>query len=133
MSTQLICPKLPFSEPEWQRIFEVKDLVNQAIEEERNKGNIKGSLDTILELELEGSDFDLLGRFGDELHFLFITSECNLKKGKKFKAKVSTSAHEKCVRCWHRCSSVGKNEKHPEICSRCELNIEGGGEVRQFV
>ena len=126
-------PEASFSEPEWQRIFEVKDLVNQAIEEERNKGNIKGSLDTILELELEGSDFDLLGRFGDELHFLFITSECNLKKGKKFKAKVSTSAHEKCVRCWHRCSSVGKNEKHPEICSRCELNIEGGGEVRQFV
>ena len=126
-------PEASFSEPEWRRIFEIKDLVNQAIEEERNQGNIKGSLDTILELELEGSDFDLLGRFGDELHFLFITSECILTKGRRFKANVSTSAHEKCVRCWHRCPSVGKNEKHPEICSRCELNVEGGGEVRQFV
>ena len=63
-------PETSFIEPEWRRIFEIKDLVNQAIEGERNKGNIKGSLDTILELELEGSDFDLLGRFGDELHFL---------------------------------------------------------------
>ena len=99
----------------------------------RNDNKLKGSLDSVVNIQATSNDFQILNKLGDELHFLFISSEAIIKEGKTFVIKINSSKNLKCVRCWHRCSSVGQSEKHPEICSRCELNVEGGGEVRQFV
>ena len=35
---------------DWETILEIRDLVNQTIEAERTQGNIKGSLDTEIDL-----------------------------------------------------------------------------------
>ena len=59
---------------EWKRIFEIKDAVNQSIEEMRNESKIKGSLDSIVDIEAKSQDLDVLKKLGDELHFLFISS-----------------------------------------------------------
>jgi len=64
---------------------------------------------------------------------LFITSSCELIKSNTLRAKLSISNRPKCVRCWHHCKTVGISKSHPEICSRCELNITGDGEERKFV
>ena len=118
---------------EWGNIFEIKDLVNQAIESARNENLVKGSLDTIVEINCSEEYFNLLNRLGDELHFVFIASECVLKKSKTLKINITQSKNEKCSRCWHRSESVSKSSKHPELCIRCEENIEAAGEVRKFV
>ena len=99
----------------------------------RNENKIKGSLDSIVDIQATSDDMSVLEKLGEELHFLFISSEANLKKGKSFKIKVNPSNNTKCVRCWHRCSSVGSNNDHPELCNRCIDNIENDGEQRKSV
>ena len=116
----------------WSRLLEIKDNVNQKIEESRNAGEIKGSLDTEIELTVNTSDFQLLNNLSTELHFFFIVSSCNLVQGDDLEVRIKQSTSEKCTRCWHRNNSVSKSLKHPELCNRCELNIDGAGEDRKF-
>jgi isoleucyl-tRNA synthetase len=117
---------------EWVRLLAIKELVNQQIEESRNSGDIKGSLDTSIQMTLSSKDFDLLNRFSSELHFFLIVSECHLIKGSDLSILVTQSKNQKCTRCWHRNDSVGISANHPEICKRCESNIDGPGEDRKF-
>ena len=121
------------SSEEWTKIFEVKDLVNQAIESARNDGLVKGSLDTIVEITCPDDSYDTLMKFGNELHFVFISSDAIIKKGTSLLITITQSDDEKCSRCWHRSPSVSRSEKHPELCSRCEINIEDKGEIRSLV
>jgi isoleucyl-tRNA synthetase len=117
----------------WSRIFEIKDLVNQSIEKMRSENNIKGSLDSIVTLHLEDEDYSLLQKIGKELHFIFISTDAQIKKADSFSIEISVSEDPKCSRCWHRCKSVGTIEGHEEACSRCIENIENDGELRHFV
>jgi isoleucyl-tRNA synthetase len=117
----------------WSRIFEIKDLVNQSIENMRSENNIKGSLDSIVTLHLEDEDYSLLQKIGKELHFIFISTDAQIKKADSFSIEISVSDDPKCSRCWHRCKSVGTIEGHEEACSRCVENIENDGELRHFV
>ena len=87
------------------------------------------------------------GRFEalrDELRFLLITSQARVvesdtppastvptsEPGVWIEVKPSTQA--KCVRCWHLRSDVGSDPRHPELCARCVINVEGPGEERKF-
>ena len=56
-------------------MLEVKEEVNQNIEESRAAGIIKGSLDASIELILDSDDFNLVNKFASEMHFFFIVSE----------------------------------------------------------
>ena len=120
------------SNENWARLLKIKDEVNQAIEDARSSGIIKGSLDASIELKLEVNDFELIEKFANEIHFFFIVSECVISHGDSFGVSVFMASSEKCVRCWHRHESVGSSKKHPELCNRCEQNIEGPGEDRRF-
>ena len=75
----------------------------------------------------------ILDKLGDELHFVFISSKASVKAGKTLEISIENINEEKCTRCWHRDSSVGKSKSHPEVCTRCEENIDSSGEVRYFV
>ena len=120
------------SNTDWKRMLEIKEEVNQSIEESRVAGVIKGSLDASIELVLNSDDFNLANKFASEMHFFLIVSECNILQGESLKISVSKSSAEKCVRCWHRNKSVGSSKKHPELCNRCEENLDGPGEDRRF-
>ena len=124
---------LKINNEEWKRLFEIKDSVNQAIEKLRNDNKIKGSLDTVVNIEANEGDFSILEKLGAELHFLFISSNTNIKKADSLKITINNSEHEKCTRCWHRDVSVGKNDLYREICQRCITNISEEGEQRSFV
>ena len=118
---------------DWKRIFEIKDLVNQSIESLRNENKIKGSLDANVIISANEEDKIILDKLGDELHFVFISSKASVKAGKTLEISIENINEEKCTRCWHRDSSVGKSKSHPEVCIRCEENIDSSGEVRYFV
>ena len=85
---------------------------------------------------------------GEELRFLFITSEARVhqvatppdnavlatntgRAGVWIALKPSGDA--KCVRCWHHRPDVGRYAEHPELCGRCVTNVDGPGEQRKFV
>ena len=118
---------------DWKRIFEIKDLVNQSIEGLRNENKLKGSLDANVIISANKEDKAILDKLGDELHFVFISSKASVKVGVTLEISIDHINEEKCTRCWHKDSSVGESQSHPEICSRCEENIDSDGEVRYFV
>jgi isoleucyl-tRNA synthetase len=87
------------------------------------------------------------GRFAalrDELRFLLITSQAHVVETDTPPAstvptsepgvwiEVKPSTQPKCVRCWHLRSDVGSDPRHPQLCARCVVNVEGPGEERQF-
>ena len=117
---------------DWETILEVRDIVNQTIEAERNQGNIKGSLDTEIDLVIPKSLYDTLATFLNEIHFLFIVSECRITAGDEISCTITNSTNKKCIRCWHHDPSIGESELHPEICQRCISNVDGDGEERKF-
>ena len=118
---------------DWNRIFEIKNDVNQSIEEMRNENQLKGSLDANVYIEANKNDIKILEKLGAELHFLFICSETNVIENNNFKITVKSSSNQKCTRCWHRHESVGTSKKHPDLCNRCIENVDGEGEKRSFV
>jgi isoleucyl-tRNA synthetase len=46
--------------------------------------------------------------------------------------EVKPSSNPKCVRCYQLRADVGSDPKHPEICARCVVNVDGPGEERHF-
>ncbi|MDB3916026.1 isoleucine--tRNA ligase [Gammaproteobacteria bacterium] len=121
------------SSSDWARIFEIKDIVNQSIERLRNENKLKGSLDSNVIISANEEDKSILDKLGSELHFVFISSQASVIDGDTLSIQIDQISDEKCTRCWHRDSTVGESKDHPEICSRCEENIDQLGESRSFV
>ena len=121
------------SSSDWARIFEIKDIVNQSIERLRNENKLKGSLDSNVIISANEEDKSILHKLGPELHFVFISSQASVIDGDTLSIQIDQMSDEKCTRCWHRDSTVGESKDHPEICSRCEENIDQSGESRSFV
>ena len=121
------------SSSDWARIFEIKDIVNQSIERLRNENKLKGSLDSNVIISANEEDKSILDKLGSELHFVFISSQASVIDGDTLSIQIDQISNEKCTRCWHRDSTVGESKDHPEICSRCEENIDQLGESRSFV
>ena len=121
------------SSSDWARIFEIKDIVNQSIERLRNENKLKGSLDSNVIISANEEDKSILDKLGPELHFVFISSQASVIDGDTLSIQIDQMSDNKCTRCWHRDSTVGESKDHPEICSRCEENIDQSGESRSFV
>ena len=121
------------SSSDWARIFEIKDIVNQSIERLRNENKLKGSLDSNVIISANEEDKSILDKLGSELHFVFISSQASVIDGVTLSIQIDQMSDDKCTRCWHRDSTVGESKDHPEICSRCEENIDQSGESRSFV
>ena len=127
---------------EWKKIQDINEAVSKSLEISRDQNVIGSSLDAELTLYLDQEIEDLLKPFSNELHFLFITSSVKLKKlseapmdatkGAGFAAMVKSVDQNKCNRCWHKNTTVGKSNTHPELCSRCEINISEDGESRIY-
>lgn len=129
----------------WETVMSVKTAVNKRIEEERNAGNVKGSLGTEVQLFCEGELFEVLNALGDELRFVLLSSEAKVlpvsdaaSEGAQpseldgLAVRVTPASNKKCDRCWHHREDVGQNPAHPDLCGRCIDNVEGEGESRLF-
>ena len=116
----------------WSRIREIRDQVNKDIEALRADGKVGASLQASVNLQVGTEDHALLASLGNDLKFVFITSQLNLEEGSELIAKVSVSQDTKCDRCWHYSPDVGVNPAHPTLCGRCDSNLHGAGEKRLF-
>jgi isoleucyl-tRNA synthetase len=136
----------------WDSLIQVRESVLKALEDLRVAEVIGSGLDASVEVFADGVLLEQLQQLGDELRFVFITSEAKARpvqdrpqseeqgskdrrivfEGDGFWVVATATEHEKCVRCWHRRSDVGQVPGHPEICQRCADNVEGPGEARQF-
>ncbi len=117
----------------WDRIKAVRAEVNKALETVRGEGRIGASLQAELRLTVDGEeDYQALASLGEDLRFVLIVSKVELLKGEALHIEVTPSSAAKCERCWHYRDDVGRNPEHPQICGRCDDNLHGAGEARQF-
>ncbi|HEY7866629.1 MAG TPA: isoleucine--tRNA ligase [Psychromonas sp.] len=128
----------------WSKLILVRAEVNKALEIARKENVIGGGLEAEVTLYASDEITTLLTTLEDELRFVLITSQAQVKpladapksalqtEVTGLLVSVVKSAAQKCERCWHHREEVSQNEQHPELCGRCLTNIEGPGEVRKF-
>ncbi len=115
----------------WNRIREIRDVVNKDIEALRADGKVGASLQAEVTLTVGADDHALLASLGEDLKFVFITSAIKLVAGDAISTSVEASKHAKCERCWHYRDDVGHDATHPTLCGRCTSNLHGAGETRK--
>jgi isoleucyl-tRNA synthetase len=126
------------SDDDWSEIFAVKKSVNEMLEKKRAAGEIGSALQAEVTLSANEKIQTVLGKLGDELRFVLITSGAKVQSlvesdnGADFSVDVAVSTHGKCVRCWHYREDVGQYVDDPELCGRCVENVNGSGEQRRF-
>lgn len=128
----------------WQTIMKMKTEVNSALEKARNEKMIGGSLEAKVIVYVNEEKASLLAKLKDELRFVLITSEAEVKSlSEKTDTAITLNDSgifidvlaadgDKCARCWHHKPEVGNDPKHPELCNRCIDNVDGDGEVREY-
>mgnify|MGYP001765457724 CR=1 FL=1 len=130
-----------FSDSDWQQVLAVKNAVNKVLEAERAAGRLGASLQAEVTLYCSEALQALLGKLGDELRFVLITSAASVlplggdgeaTEVEGLRVAVAVSSHGKCTRCWHYRPDVGQHADDPELCGRCVDNVNGGGEQRRY-
>ncbi|MEH6466216.1 MAG: isoleucine--tRNA ligase, partial [Porticoccus sp.] len=130
------------SSSDWLLIANARNAVNKVLESKKGAG-IQKSLEAEVTLYADGELQDALAKLGDELRFVLITSEAEVKplagangaeltEVEGLQLSAIKTAHAKCDRCWHHREDVGANAEYSEICGRCVDNVTGSGEQRLY-
>ena len=133
-----------FPDSFWQRVMEVKSAVNKELENQRAQKLIGSGLSAEITLYCDDQLSAQLSQLGQELRFALIVSKVQVlpldQAGAEavdtelagLKLNVASSQFEKCERCWHHSETVGQDDQHPTLCTRCVENISGEGEERLY-
>ena len=107
-------------EAKWDKLLEVRDDVNKALEESRNEKVIGKSLEAAVEIYSNDNEVVELLNSVDNLHQLFIVSSVEVKENNGVAydlatVKVTKAEGHRCERCWNIVEEV--NEEG--LCPRC--------------
>lgn len=121
----------PELEAKWERIFKAREVVSKALEEARRSKIIGHSLGASVHIVASSQWLEDL-RSVPDLDKIFIVSGVSLEPGESREdgyvsleevpgiwVKVQQASGSKCERCWVYSPTVGEDETHPTLCSRC--------------
>ncbi|PID72960.1 MAG: hypothetical protein CR992_00620 [Desulfobacterales bacterium] len=125
----------------WEKLLVVRSEITKALELARREKIIGHSLEAEVMIKVDGDWSDFVEKEWDTIKEISIISELtaieqeavdagityNSEDIKGLVVQVSAAVGEKCSRCWTRSTTVGRDEKHPEICSRCSTVIADMG------
>jgi len=141
-STWHECPATGEQAIDWSRLIRIRETVSRALEDLRKAGTIGSGLDAGVQIFADDEVCAALQQLGDELRFVFITSEASVHaladkpadaiEENGYAIRVFVAEGDKCIRCWHRRADIGSADGHPELCGRCADNVDGAGEHRVF-
>ena len=129
---------------DWAALIALKADVARDLERLRAAGDIGAPLEAEVTVYAPAAQAGRFAALRDELRFLLITSQAHVVETDTppdstvptsepgVWIEVKPSSQPKCVRCWHLRSDVGSDPRHPELCARCVVNVEGPGEERQY-
>ena len=113
----------------WDRIQQIRDGIKKVLEIQRKNKVIGSSLEADITIFCKGEMYEFIKENEKELQDVLIVSNmkvCSEGEGEYLvedvdglSINIDHSSYGKCERCWTYHESVGKNEKHPTICSRC--------------
>jgi isoleucyl-tRNA synthetase len=117
----LLAPELVAT---WERLMQVRDVVNAALEEQRKNKVIGNSLSASVTVTASGPIAALLEQHRAQLPMLFIVSDLTLNVGDTTGADnvsvdVGKARGVKCERCWRYVPSVHSEPDWAGICDRC--------------
>ena len=119
----------------WNKIIAIRDEVLKALEEARNAKVIGKSLEAKLSVYADSDVVALLNDSNVDFAQLSIVSQFVVAGTKeqapenalvldKTAIVVEKADGEKCERCWTISETVGSNEKHSTLCTRCADVVE---------
>ena len=118
----------------WDRIHAVRDAVKKALELARQEKVIGASLEAKVQMFAQGELYDFLRSVEEEWATVLIVSQVELlsegtgsfvsEDMEGLSVSVSHAEGEKCPRCWTYSDTVGKDERHPEVCAHCAANLD---------
>ncbi|MEX2149177.1 MAG: isoleucine--tRNA ligase [Steroidobacteraceae bacterium] len=132
---------------DWSAVIALKNDVARELERLRAAGALGAPLEAAVDVYLDEAQHRRMAAIGDELRFVLITSAARLRPATERPPEavaaesvaqtgawiaVTVQNAPKCARCWHRREDVGSDPAHPEICSRCVVNLGGPGESRHY-
>lgn len=105
----------------WEKIDELRDIANKALEEARGQKLIGKSLEAKVTLNCGRDWYDFAKSVENDLVSAFIVSAVDVEKSEfdGVDVKVEVAPGEKCERCWTHSDTVGKCAAHPTLCARC--------------
>lgn len=117
----------------WKKILPIRDEILKALEHARRDKFVGSSLEASIGIYASGDAYFEVRDNSDLLKMLTIVSELNILEEKPedndyiLKSSeisgliitVNKAPGQKCERCWTFRTSVGSNDEHPTICSRC--------------
>ena len=105
----------------WEKIDELRDIVNKALEEARAQKLIGKSLEAKVTLNCGRDWYDFAKSAESDFVSAFIVSAVEIGKSEfdGVDVKVEVAPGEKCERCWVHSHTVGECAEHPTLCARC--------------
>src|SRR5699024_9994249 len=115
----------------WDHFLKVRSDVLKALEEARNEKIIGKPLEAVITVQAKDDYTKEVLNGIDHLHQMLIVSDVHLNElHEDAKAYQDVDIHvekhsgEKCDRCWVFADTVGENEAHPTLCTRCADVVE---------
>ncbi|WP_353684975.1 isoleucine--tRNA ligase [Thermodesulfovibrio sp. 3907-1M] len=104
----------------WEKLIEIRDEVNRALEIKRQEKLIGNSLEAKVVLSVNEKLKSFLEPYYEFLPALFIVSQVQLVESQdtEFTVTIEKAEGAKCQRCWNYSAMVGKLEI-PDVCPRC--------------
>ena len=99
----------------WEKIIQVRDVVNGALETARAEKKIGKSLEAKIVLTVPAEDAFLAEMDQADLADLLIVSQVEVTVGQAIQATVENAAGDKCQRCWKVLPTVNGEG----LCPRC--------------
>jgi isoleucyl-tRNA synthetase len=115
---------------DWQALLHSREEVLKALEEARQNKQIGGGLEAKVTLEVPGSIYPIMERYGDQLRYVYIVSAVELKRSAEtngtgaIKVIVERAPGQKCDRCWNYSTRVGEDKNYPTVCERCSAALK---------
>jgi isoleucyl-tRNA synthetase len=132
----LALPADPALLARWEKLAAVREDVMKALEEARAAKKIGSSLEARVDLWVDDETRAFLRSFGEELRFIFITSQVDLAPAEREPAdllasrsiegmtvNVRVALGTKCLRCWSYTEDVGSDPSIPGACARCAAAV----------
>ena len=107
----------------WTRLIAVRDVVNGALEAQRQAKTIGTSLEARVVVAARGETLALLRESAAHLDMLFIVSATEVRdagsEGPELAVEVVRSDGTKCVRCWRYVHDISTEPAFAGLCGRC--------------
>ncbi len=103
----------------WKRLFEIRAIALAELEKARQSKLIGKALDAKVWVHVEQEPMEISKQFLELKELLNVSSMRVRSDAKGIEIRIEKASGEKCERCWHWETDVGRTAEHPTLCSRC--------------